>query len=246
MSYRRGVFLPILPIVSRLKMITWLGVCLLFPVQPALAQDQVIIDEERTLGQVVSRYAPEVRKMLIPAFAFAAVPYPPPSVTLLVMKDRHTIELWAEAGEQAHYIKRYYIWSASGKSGPKLVEGDKQVPEGFYQVTALNPGSKYHLSLGLDYPNAFDLKWAQAEGRLNPGSDIFIHGKSSSAGCLAMGDKNIQELFILANDVGVGNMRVIIAPSDPRNLPLKVPPGAADWVATLYQQLEAAFAAYRH
>jgi murein L,D-transpeptidase YafK len=162
------------------------------------------------------------------------------------MKDRHTVELWAQSGGEQHFIKRYYIWNASGGPGPKLVEGDKQVPEGFYSIVGLNPSSKFHLSLELDYPNAFDLKWARIEGRKNPGGEIFIHGKSSSAGCLAMGDKNIEELFILANDVGLRNIRLIIAPSDPRNLPLRVPPGSGHWVAELYKQIAGAFAAYRH
>ena len=68
----------------------------------------------------------------------------------------------------------------------------------------------------LNYPNEFDLAHAKIEGRTKPGSNIFIHGKAVSIGCLAMGDKTIEELFILANDVGINNITVVISPLDPR------------------------------
>jgi murein L,D-transpeptidase YafK len=71
---------------------------------------------------------------------------------------------------------------ASGKAGPKLREGDGQVPEGIYRIDGLNPNSSYHLSLKLNYPNDFDLEQARTEGRTELGGDIFIHGKAVSIG----------------------------------------------------------------
>jgi hypothetical protein len=71
-------------------------------------------------------------------------------------------------------------------------------------------------------------------GRTNLGSDIFVHGKAISVGCLAMGDEAIEELFVLTSDVGRENVRVVIAPSDPRTHELSVPSSPV-WVADLYQ-----------
>jgi len=72
-----------------------------------------------------------------------------------------------------------------------------QIPEGVYYINRFNPKSKFHLSLGLDYPNKADLVFAD---KTSPGSDIFIHGKCSSVGCIAIGDESIQELYTLASN----------------------------------------------
>lgn len=88
----------------------------------------------------------------------------------------------------------YRIAKQSGGPGPKRKEGDRQVPEGFYRIEGLNPKSSYHLSLRLNYPNASDLERADPKA---PGSDIYIHGKAVSIGCLAMTDPIIEELYTL-------------------------------------------------
>ena len=75
------------------------------------------------------------------------------------------------------------VLGMSGKLGPKLGEGDRQVPEGIHRVESLNPNSLYHLALRVGYPNEEDRKHAAQEGRTNLGSDIMIHGKNSSIGC---------------------------------------------------------------
>lgn len=90
--------------------------------------------------------------------------------------------------------------AASGGPGPKLREGDLQVPEGVYRLTAFNPNSSYHLSLRVDYPNAEDRAAedravARSDRRTSLGGDIFIHGKAVSIGCLAIGDPGIEELL---------------------------------------------------
>ncbi|WP_375748457.1 murein L,D-transpeptidase family protein [Vibrio sp. HN007] len=200
--------------------------------------------QKRTLDQAITEFSSGARQALLPHFQHVDIQYPPEKVTLLAIKERHIIEVWATSGGQTRFIKQYFIWSASGEVGPKLTEGDKQVPEGIYQITGLNPNSKFHLSMALNYPNAFDLKWAKAEGRDNPGSDIFIHGKSYSVGCLAVGDKNIEELFILAVDTGIRNIEVIIAPEDPRKKPLIPKESDPDWVRMLYKDIESAFLPY--
>jgi murein L,D-transpeptidase YafK len=114
-----------------------------------------------------------------------------------------------------HLIRDYYIQVASGGAGPKLRQGDRQVPEGIYRIVKLDPNSHYHLSMKLNYPNEFDLLHARQDGRKAPGSNILIHGKAVSIGCLAMGDEAIEELFVLTEHVGVEKVKVVIAPHDP-------------------------------
>jgi murein L,D-transpeptidase YafK len=83
----------------------------------------------------------------------------------------------------------------SGTLGPKRMEGDYQMPEGFYYINEFNPNSNFHLSLGLNYPNASDRILSDS---LHPGSAIYIHGKCMSTGCIAIDNKPIEEVYLLA------------------------------------------------
>jgi hypothetical protein len=188
--------------------------------------------------------AERVAQRLGPVFDRARVEYPPQRAWLLAFKEERKLELWA-AGERPTFIRSYRILAASGKPGPKLRQGDLQVPEGIYRVVVLNPQSAYHLSLGLDYPNDFDRAMAQAEGRTDLGGDIFLHGSNVSEGCLAMGDLAIEELYVLAQQVGLDHVEVVIAPNDLRR---GDPPSPADqpaWVADLYGTLRGELARFR-
>jgi murein L,D-transpeptidase YafK len=80
--------------------------------------------------------------------------------------------------------------------GPKRVEGDYQVPEGFYYINDFNPNSSYHLSLGLNYPNASDKILSDS---IRPGSAIYIHGNCVSTGCIAITDFPIEEVYVIAS-----------------------------------------------
>ncbi len=196
-----------------------------------------------TVAEVVEKYGPSARARLSSYFEAANEEYPPKRVTLLALKDSAELELWVGLAHNPTYIRTYPIKALSGVKGPKLREGDRQVPEGIYSIEYLNPNSSYHLSIKLNFPNAFDLKHAEAEGRTGPGSDIFIHGKAVSIGCLAMGDRAIEELFVLASDIGSKNFKIVIAPSDPRQAKLDATQ-SPEWVSTLYNQIEAEFRAY--
>jgi murein L,D-transpeptidase YafK len=125
-----------------------------------------------------------------------------------------------------------------------LREGDRQVPEGIYPIESLNPNSSYHLSLRVGYPNAFDRAQAANEGRKNLGGDIMIHGKSVSIGCLAMGDEAAEDLFVLAADTGLQNIKVVLSPMDFRT-GAAVPKTAKlpDWTEGLYNQIRSEMAA---
>jgi hypothetical protein len=199
-----------------------------------------------TVAAVVERLGGAVDGRLAPLFARAQVAYPPRVVHLLAFKEERKIELWAEAGGAPAFVRSYRVLRASGKAGPKMEEGDWQVPEGLYRVTWLNPRSGYHLSLKLDYPNAYDRIKARLEERRDLGGDIFIHGSDVSAGCLAVGDEAVEELFVLAARVGASNMRVLIAPNDLRR---EEPPADTKyrpaWLPELYAQIRAELGRFR-
>lgn len=128
--------------------------------------------------------------------------YPPAELFLRAMKRERVLEVWAgDSGEDLQLLATYPLTAFSGQLGPKRREGDRQIPEGVYYIDRFNPRSSYHLSLGLNYPNTSDRRFADPE---KPGSDIFIHGKSVSIGCLAIGDEAIEEVYILASDVSNG------------------------------------------
>jgi murein L,D-transpeptidase YafK len=82
----------------------------------------------------------------------------------------------------------------SGTMGPKRLQGDFQVPEGFYYINEFNANSVYHLALGLNYPNASDRVLSDS---LQPGSDIYIHGNCVSVGCIPVNDKQVEELYVI-------------------------------------------------
>ena len=116
-------------------------------------------------------------------------------VFIRAFKEEKELELWVQADDGSYHLFRNYpILATSGDPGPKLAEGDGQVPEGFYYVneSRLNPASSYHLAFNIGFPNGYD----RSHGRT--GSFIMVHGRAVSVGCLAMGDPAIEEIFTLA------------------------------------------------
>ena len=102
-------------------------------------------------------------------------------------------------------LKTYKIGLGGNPIGPKQFEGDSKTPEGTYFIDRRNPNSAYHLSLGISYPNAQDRAFAEAQGK-KPGGDIFIHGRAKknkgrgkdwTAGCIAVKDKEIEEIYAM-------------------------------------------------
>ncbi len=191
-----------------------------------------------TVADIVQDYSVTTTGKLTPYFVKAKVSYPPREVTFVALKKEKKLELWARDSGEFRFIRHYNIKASSGVAGPKLRQGDKQVPEGVYRIAGLNPNSHYHLSMKINYPNKFDRFHAEQEGRTALGSDIFIHGKAVSIGCLAMGDEAIEELFVLAAQVGAENVKVVIAPHDPRVYPLKADAKTLPkWTPALYSMI---------
>ena len=132
---------------------------------------------------------------------------------ILVFKNERMVELHAPGWKEP---RKYPLTAFSGTLGPKLREGDGQIPEGIYGIGYLNPNSSYYLSLKVTYPNASDRARAKADGRTNLGGDIMIHGKAATIGCVPVGDDAIEDIFYLASAVGIKNVSVVIAPYDMR------------------------------
>ena len=132
---------------------------------------------------------------------------------ILVFKNERMVELDAPGWKAP---RKCPMTAFSGTLGPKLREGDGQIPEGVYGIEYLNPNSSYYLSLKVTYPNASDRARAKADGRANLGGDIMIHGKAVTIGCVPVGDDAIEDIFYLASAVGIKNVSVVIAPYDMR------------------------------
>lgn len=187
----------------------------------------------------LNQFGAAVTQRIQPYFAQAQAPFPLQAIRLLAFKDSKQVELYAPDMQGAWTkIHSYPIQAASGVLGPKLREGDRQVPEGIYHIESLNPNSLFHVALRLNYPNAFDQEMGAQDQRSALGSDIMIHGQAKSIGCLAMGDLAAEELFALTAWAGKENVQVLIAPIDLRQTPvLKVAVNAPSWVMGLYDQL---------
>ena len=171
------------------------------------------------------------------------MPYPPARFLLLGLKQERELQLYAAGPAQGFaFIRPFAILGASGEIGPKLREGDRQVPEGVYRIVYLNPNSIAHLSLALSYPNPFDRIHADEDGRepATLGGDIMIHGGADSVGCLAVGDPAAEDLFVLAADTDWQQAVVLISPVDFRRaaLPADYHP-TTDWIDRLYGWLRA-------
>ncbi|MFQ3577965.1 MAG: L,D-transpeptidase family protein [Verrucomicrobiia bacterium] len=195
-----------------------------------------------TVESRVKEFGNAARGRWSPRFQSAGVSYPPGALLFLGLKQERRLEVWArdDVGQPWSFIASFPILAASGGLGPKLAEGDRQVPEGFYRIESLNPNSRYHLSLRINYPNEHDRRQARLAGRTNLGGDIMIHGKAVSVGCLAMGDEVAEDLFVIAAASGLEKIEVLLSPVDFRVEPTWRPDDEIpDWVDQLYDKLTA-------
>jgi hypothetical protein len=194
----------------------------------------------RTVADRMAEFGDAVRKRLEPQFKEAGVAYPPKKIQLVGLKQERVLELWAKDGKtDFRHIKTYPFTAASGVLGPKLQEGDLQVPEGLYEIESLNPNSAFHAALRVGYPNKFDKEKGKLDRREFLGSDIMIHGGAGSIGCIAIGDTAVEEVFAVAALAGIQNVSVILSPLDLRikDFPPRttnMPP----WTPELYAQIQ--------
>ena len=125
-------------------------------------------------------------------------------ILVRIFKEESELEAWKQdrSGRFA-LLNTYPICRWSGELGPKIKQGDRQAPEGFYTITPglMNPNSNYYLAINTGFPNAYD----RANGRT--GAFLMIHGDCSSAGCYAMTDEQIAEIYSLARESFFGGQR---------------------------------------
>ncbi len=125
-------------------------------------------------------------------------------IMVRIFKEEGVLEVWkSKPNGRYEMVKDYQICAWSGMLGPKKKEGDRQAPEGFYNITPalLNPYSKYYLAFNMGYPNSFD----RSLGRT--GSNLMVHGACSSRGCYSMTDLQMQEIFAFAKEAFDGGQR---------------------------------------
>ncbi len=169
----------------------------------------------------------------------------PKKLTIIGLKNEQLLEVWGELNGKQVHIRTYPFTAFSGKLGPKFKEGDRQIPEGIYGIAYLNPNSKFHLSMRVNYPNSFDKKMAKKEGRDNLGGDIMIHGSDRTIGCVPIGDDNIEELYFLAQKVGIENIKVILSPIDFRLTDVKIKTNKHPWMKKLYEDIKISMLPYK-
>ncbi|MET4636714.1 transcriptional regulator [Kaistia defluvii] len=129
---------------------------------------------------------------------------PKAPVYIRSFKETSEFEVWKQRRDGTYgLLKTYDICKWSGKLGPKVREGDRQAPEGFYTVkpSQMNPNSRYYLSFNIGFPNAYDAAWNRT------GNSLMVHGACSSAGCYSMTDESAGEIYWLARDAFIGGQR---------------------------------------
>jgi len=131
---------------------------------------------------------------------------PGAAMMIRIFKQTNEFEVWKQAnGGQFKLFNTYKICAYSGTYGPKLKEGDRQAPEGFYNITPglMNPNSNYYLAFNTGFPNKFDRAWGRT------GVNLMVHGDCSSSGCYSMTDEGIAEIYELARESFAGGNTVI-------------------------------------
>lgn len=187
----------------------------------------------------------KIGKRLKEDFTKAGLSYPPDNLLMLATKNDRKMTVYIKAKGKLVPFKTYEIIGVSGVSGPKLQEGDKQIPEGIYRIIGFRTDVQAYMALMVDYPNSFDKQKAKTDKKRakNLGSDILIHGSRYSSGCLAMGNPAIEELFLLTYKVRPEKTKLIIAPCDLRapgafEAALKQAQVKPDWLPELYRSIK--------
>jgi murein L,D-transpeptidase YafK len=170
--------------------------------------------EDSGLSPMTSRSATQVPPQTVAAMEALGSSKNAP-VLIRTYKKEAEFEIWKmKADGRYAYFKTYPMCRWSGQLGPKVREGDRQVPEGFYSITPahMNPNSAYYLSFDVGYPNAYD------RAMDHTGGSIMVHGICSSAGCFSMTDAQIAEIYAIAREAFAGGQRAIQMQSYPYHM----------------------------
>lgn len=164
--------------------------------QTSVAPAFAYIEYQRSIPRI-SDVMNRVQDTLMSQFKAKGLEWPAKYVYIRSFKYDSQLEVWVKGTAAAAYklFKTYKVCALAGTLGPKRMQGDYQVPEGMYRINELNPNSQYHLSLGLNYPNASDRILSDS---LHPGGDIYIHGSCVTTGCIPINNNQVEELYIIA------------------------------------------------
>lgn len=186
--------------MSKLFVTFSLLTCLAVGALPVMGQTSLasynFIDYQRTIPKITDmlrRKEDTLRKQ----FAEKNLAWPAKYMYIRSFKYDSKLEVWVKGTQKEQYklFKTYKVCALAGTLGPKRMEGDYQVPEGFYHINEFNPNSQYHVSLGLNYPNMADRILSDS---MQPGGAIYIHGSCVTVGCIPITNPQIEELYILA------------------------------------------------
>jgi len=170
--------------------------CIISSLAADAQMDVPFIDFQRTLprpGDALKRKEDTLQRQ----FKTKGLDWPARHIYVRSFKYDSQLEVWVKNDRKEQYklFKTYRVCALAGSLGPKRMQGDYQVPEGFYYINEFNARSNYYLSLGLNYPNASDKILSDLA---QPGGDIYIHGSCVTVGCIPITDQQIDELYILA------------------------------------------------
>ncbi len=190
-----------------------------------------------TVGQALKKFGPEAKKRLHAEFQNAGVLYPSKAINIVCLKSEKLLLLFAKGQDgQFKQIASDPLVSYSGELGPKLKEGDLQIPEGLYKITSMDAIT--HLCLWVNYPNQQDKANASVDHRTHLGGKIQIHEGVYSTGCVVINHDDMADLFVLAHDIGIGNIDLILAPC---NFMIREPQldmsKQPKWLPNLYTEL---------
>ena len=173
-----------------LKLLLVLGL-----ISPILKAQGSFVGIQKSLPRVSEVYR-KVEDTLQKQFESKKLVWPARYVYLRSFKYDSQLEVWVKNDWKGKFrlFKTYKVCALAGSLGPKRIEGDYQVPEGFYYINEFNPNSNYHLALGLNYPNAADRILSDS---IQPGGDIYIHGSCVTTGCIPIKDDQIEELYVI-------------------------------------------------
>lgn len=177
------------------RRISVLATCLFFAFINASAQNS-FFDLQKSFSRVA--FALKTKEdTLRKQFAAANITYPPKQIYIRSFKYDSQLEVWVRNSDEEKFklFKTYKVCAMAGTLGPKRMQDDYQVPEGFYYINQFKPNSNYHLALGINYPNESDRIISDS---LSPGGSIFIHGNCITTGCIPILDNQIEEVYLLA------------------------------------------------
>lgn len=164
----------------------------------AIVQGQAsFVDYQKTFDRVAKAFSNR-EDTLQKQFAAKKLVWPLKYMYIRSFKYNSELQVWVRNSltDSFKLFKTYKVCALAGTMGPKRMEGDYQVPEGFYYINEFKANSMYHLSLGLNYPNPADKLLSDS---LRPGGDIYIHGSCVTVGCIPVTDPQIEELYVLSS-----------------------------------------------